>query len=101
MSVKIIIKRKFRKNSLQQVIPLLQKIRSKANEQIGYVYGETLLRNGYPHEVLIISSWNSISDWNKWKVNPVRQEYENILLNLQSNPTEYKDYILGTSTLMS
>jgi heme-degrading monooxygenase HmoA len=45
----------------------------------------------------VISTWQSMEDWLRWKESPERKKYEEMLSIFQTRPTEYEEYILGTS----
>ena len=76
MTVKILIKRKATEKQLEALTLLLRQFRVLAIEQPGYVSGETLKRIDQPDEVLVISTWESIDDWNKWVENPTRKSIQ-------------------------
>ncbi len=98
MLVKVLIKRHFKMEKLNEVIALLKKFRSDASEQPGYVCGETLIADGEPEKMMVISTWQSIDDWNNWKASRSRIENEAMLEIFQEQPTEYTVYRLSSST---
>ncbi len=98
MLVKVLIKRHFKMEKLNEVVALLKKFRSDASEQPGYVCGETLIADGEPEEVVVISTWQSIDDWNNWKASKTRIENDAMLKIFQEQPTEYTAYYLNPST---
>jgi antibiotic biosynthesis monooxygenase (ABM) superfamily enzyme len=97
MIAKIIIKRRFVEGKTQQVIALLNEIRSRAMQQPGYISGETLMRPDYSDNMAVIATWQTLEDWIAWKENPERQKFEELLAIYQTRPTEYEEYLLGTS----
>ncbi len=98
MLVKALIKRQFKMEKLNEVISLLKKFRSDALDQPGYVSGETLIADGEPEKMMVISTWQSIDDWNNWKASRSRIENEAMLEIFQEQPTEYTVYRLSSST---
>ncbi len=98
MLVKVLIKRQFKMEKLNEVIALLTKFRSEALNQPGYVCGETLIADGEPEKMMVISTWQSIDDWNNWKASRSRIENEAMLEIFQEQPTEYTVYRLSSST---
>ena len=94
---KIIIKRRFVKENTPQILSLLNKIRSIAMEQPGYISGETLMQRDYPENMAVIATWQSMADWNAWKESDTRHKYEAMLEIYQTRPTEYEEYVLGSS----
>jgi heme-degrading monooxygenase HmoA len=97
MIAKIIIKRRFVKENTPQIISLLNKIRSIAMNQPGYISGETLMQCDYPENMAVIATWQSMDAWNAWKNSEERGKYEAMLEIYQTRPTQYEEYILGTS----
>jgi heme-degrading monooxygenase HmoA len=97
MIAKIIIKRRFVKENTPQILSLLNKIRTIAMNQSGYISGETLKQSEFPENMAIISSWQSMEDWNAWKNSDARKTYEAMLEIYQTRPTQYEEYLLGTS----
>ncbi len=96
MIAKIIIKRRFKGGNTPQIVSLLNEIRSLALSQPGYQSGETLIQNEHPNNMVVISTWNSLEDWNQWKENPDRKKYESMLEVYQEGPTVYDEYLLGS-----
>jgi antibiotic biosynthesis monooxygenase (ABM) superfamily enzyme len=97
MVAKIIIKRRFVDGKSKQIIALLNEIRSKAMNYPGYMSGETLSKKEFPLNMAVISTWQTMEDWLRWKESPERKKYEEMLEIFQTRPTEYEEYILGTS----
>ncbi len=97
MIAKIIIKRRFKKENAPQILPLLNKIRSIAMNQPGYISGETLTQQDHPDSLAVICSWQRIEEWYVWKNSEERKQYEAMLELYQEGPTIYEEYLLGTS----
>lgn len=96
MVAKIIIKRRFKEGHTPQIVALLNDIRSLAMTRPGYQSGETLVRSGYPNDMVVISTWSSIEEWYAWRDSEERKNYEAMLETHQEGPTEYEEYLLGT-----
>jgi heme oxygenase (mycobilin-producing) len=97
MIAKVIIKRRFAEGKTKQVLALLNEIRSRAMQHGGYISGETLMKPDYPNNMAVIATWQTLEDWLKWKEDPERQKFEEMLAIYQTRPTEYEEYLLGTS----
>ncbi len=97
MIAKIIIKRRFVKENTPQILSLLNKIRSIAMEQPGYISGETLMQSDFPENMAVIATWQSMEDWNAWKKSETRRKYEAMLEIYQTRPTQYEEYLLGAA----
>jgi len=92
MTVKIFIKRKVAADSILELTILLKKLRSLTLSQSGYIYGETLRRVNAENECMVISTWRSLDDWNKWLHNEQRIEIQNEIDRLLGETTEYSVY---------
>jgi heme-degrading monooxygenase HmoA len=92
MTVKIFIKRKVSADSILELTILLKKLRSLTLSQSGYIYGETLRRVDAENECMVISTWRSLDDWNKWLHNEQRIEIQNEIDRLLGETTEYSVY---------
>ncbi len=71
---------------------LLVELRSIANRQAGYISGETLRNVNNPEEYVVISTWRSLEDWERWFANEKRAELEGKVDALIGSPTIYKIY---------
>ena len=96
MIAKILIKRRFKPGNPPQIVALLNEIRSRAMNQPGYMSGETLVKNEYPNNMVIISTWRDMEDWHLWRDCQDRMKFEGMLEVYQERPTEYDEYYLGT-----
>ena len=95
MAEKVMIKRRFKKGKAKEVFALLNKFRSEAMCQDGYITGETLSGFDDPQKVLVISTWQNIDSWLKWKEDSGRKTNESLLQQYLEGPTEYEVYLLG------
>lgn len=97
MIAKIIIKRHFKEGHDRQIIALLNELRSLAMSQPGYISGETLTQIGYPNNLVVLASWQSMKNWHAWRDSKERQKFESMLDIYLEQPTEYEEYYLGVS----
>jgi heme-degrading monooxygenase HmoA len=95
MAVKILIKRTVPQDKAKEVIPLFRKLRTLANEQKGYISGETLRRLDKPDEFLVVSTWESSDDWTKWVESGKRSEVQKKMDTLLGGKTDYEIYHYG------
>ena len=95
MAVKIIIKRVVPQDKAKGMIPLFRKMRTLATNQPGYISGETLKRLDKADEFIVISTWNSSDDWEKWVKSNERQEVQGEIDVLLGGKTEYEIYHYG------
>lgn len=96
MPTKILIKRRFQKGGTREIVALLNDMRSKAMSQAGYVSGQTLVNPEDPRDFLVISSWQSLESWRKWKESTARKSLDAMLEVYQDRPTVYEEYVHGT-----
>jgi heme oxygenase (mycobilin-producing) len=92
MAVKIMIKRKVSGEKLAEILPYLKQLRVLAMSQDGYIGGETLKRIDDPEELLVVSTWQSMDQWNSWFVNPERNNLQEKIDSLLGSKTEYCIY---------
>ena len=90
MTVKIVIKRIVPKNKESSLLPLIKALRIATTKQDGYISGETLQRIDKPGETVVVSTWESAEDWNRWVKNPERIQLQEKIDTLLGQETEYK-----------
>jgi len=95
MSVKILIKRKFKKEVLQKASTMLIKARTNAMGSKGYISTETLVNYDDPQSVLILSMWQNKEDWDSYKDSAARKEHEDKYANMFEGSTEYTVFNVG------
>ena len=97
MAVKILIKRKIPHDKARQMIPLFRQMRASAATQAGYITGETLRSLDNPEEFLVISTWQSSDDWNKWLQSQDRNKVQIKIDKLLGGQTRYEIFHYGFS----
>ena len=95
MAVKVLIKRKIKDGKLNEASKLLVKARYAAMGQQGYISSETLTDCNEPNNVVVVSMWQKIEDWNQWKKSDLRSEIETGFESLLEESTKYEAYNLG------
>ena len=95
MLVKVIIKRDVTENMEKDFFSHLKNLRFNAMDQKGYISGETLICAENTNKMLVISKWETLEDWNNWKLNKKRMEIDARLNELQDNPTIYEPYVFS------
>lgn len=76
MPVKILIQRKIRPGKESEFGKALRELRSKAIHAQGYISGETLCSIEDPSLHLVISTWNTLEDWNRWATSAERKVFQ-------------------------
>ena len=92
MTVKIVIKRKVPKDKEKKLLPLSKGLRIATTRQAGYISGETLQRIDKPGETVVVSTWETAEDWNRWVTSRERFALLAKIDNLLDRKTEYKIY---------
>ena len=95
MAVKILIKRNVPRDKAKEMIPLFREMRVLATHQPGYISGETLKSFDVPDTFLVISTWQSSDDWEKWLLSKERQKIQANIDSLLGGKTEYEMFHYG------
>ena len=95
MLAKILINRQFKSGKEKEILDLLNKLRSIAMQQPGYVSGLTMSAPDDPNNMMVISTWQSLEEWLAWKANPERNSLEAMLEIYQHKPTDYQEFVVG------
>ena len=93
MAVTVMIRRTFtEKEESGELAPLIVKLRSLATIQPGYITGQTFRCIDCPGEYLVVSTWNSEKDWNRWLNSEARMQIQGQVDDLLGEKTEYVLY---------
>jgi heme-degrading monooxygenase HmoA len=93
MAIDVTIKRKVNQGrQAKELVPLILHLRALATYQPGYISGTTLSNLERPDECLVISRWESIDDWNRWRQSKQRSAIERKIEMLIGEKTEYNIY---------
>ncbi len=90
MAVQVIIKRKFKIESPEELFPLLTELRIRAKDQPGYISGETLRNLDTSGNYLVISKWETTDDWKKWFNSEERRDIQGKVDSLLGEKTFYE-----------
>ncbi len=74
--VKVLMERTIRGQNVGQIVRLLRQLRVLAMQQPGYISGETLHGVDDPNYYLVISTWESLQQWQDWFNKPERQKLQ-------------------------
>jgi len=97
MAVKILIKRTVKGSAMAEVSKMLVQARTNALGKNGYISSETLSNCDNPNEILVVSMWRNKADWDAYRGNQTRIDFERECEQLFDSPTEYSVYNLGLS----
>lgn len=92
MAVKILIKRNIPQNKAKDLMPFFRQLRAIASNQPGYISGETLKRMDRSGQYLVISTWRSNDDWQRWVQSKKRTEIQSMIDSMLGEITEYEIY---------
>ena len=95
MAVKILIRRNVPEDKAKKMIPLFREMRSLANQQPGYITGETMRNLEKPNEFLVISTWETSKDWKRWVQSAERQNIQSQIDDLLGGKTDYEIFHYG------
>ncbi len=95
MAVKVLIRRTVPEGNAREMIPLFRSMRQMAMQQPGYISGETLRNYNNPEEFLVISSWQSIEEWENWLKSLERQDIQAQIDALLGGHTRYDIFHYG------
>jgi len=95
MAVKVLIKRRVPEDKAKDMIPLVRQMRARATSQDGYISGETLRNLKKPEEFLVIGTWESSDDWEKWLSSQERKEIQDQIDSLLGGTTEHEIFHYG------
>ena len=90
MSVKVLITRTVPPEKTRDLLHQFRKMRSLAAEQPGYISGETLKSQDRPDVYLVISTWASSADWERWLLSGERQSIQSKIDLLLGGKTNYE-----------
>jgi len=93
MAISVMIQRTFRDTQkAAKLAPLIVKLRSLATIQPGYITGRTFRCLDCPGEYLVISTWNSLEDWDRWLKSEQRVVLQKQVDDLLGEETQYRIY---------
>ena len=93
MAISIMIQRTFSdKEKAAKLAPLIVELRSLATIQPGYITGKTFRCLDCPGEYIVISTWNSLDDWNNWLQSKQRMALQKQVDDLLGEVTQYRIY---------
>ena len=95
MAVKILIKRTVPQDKIKDLGRLLKRLRILATNHPGYISGETLRHYDRSGEYLVISTWQSVEDWQAWEQDEERREISRMIDSLIGEKADYQIYLYG------
>ncbi len=88
--VKILLERTIKGKNVSKIVQLLRRLRVMAMQQPGYIGGETLHAVDDPNYYLVISTWETLEQWQAWYNNPDRQKLQAEVDSYLESPTKMR-----------
>ncbi len=95
MTVKVVIRRRFKDGNLEQASSMLIQARQNAMDVKGYIASETLCGCEDPNEILVLSMWEKKEDWDRYVQSDVRKGLELSFSEVMEGPSQSIAYELG------
>ena len=95
MSIKVLITRTVPREKSREMLQLFREMRLLATAQSGYISGETMKSNDRPDVFLVIGTWESPDDWEKWLLSKDRQAIQEKIDSLLGGKTNYEMFHYG------
>ncbi|WDP92575.1 MAG: antibiotic biosynthesis monooxygenase [Desulfobacter sp.] len=93
MAVSIVIRRMVKnEETAEKLAPLIVQLRSKAMVQPGFITGQTFSCLDCEGEYMVISTWDTLEDWNRWMHNEDRKVIQQQVDELLGERTGYRYY---------
>lgn len=90
MPVHVVIKRKFKMNHPEELLPLMAQLSERARHQEGYISTETLQSADNPEDYLVVSKWETAENWNTWFASKERRDIQGKIDSLIGERTFYE-----------
>ncbi|MBL0715611.1 MAG: antibiotic biosynthesis monooxygenase [Desulfosarcina sp.] len=95
MVVKVLIKRRFKLENLDQASQILIRARYEAMKMDGYITSETWRDLHDPSRITAVSMWQSPEAWNRWYGSSQRKEFTVELEKIMTAGEKIEPYALG------
>ena len=90
--IKVHIKRTVPDEKKQELMVLINELRSITQGEPGYIAGESLKRLDKPGESLVVTKWQSIYYWDQWFQGAKRSAIQEKIDALLDSETQYEIY---------
>ena len=93
MAIRVLIKRICEDSSKEkELLSLIRKIRSLVPQQPGYLSSKYIKKIDHPKDVVAISTWDSLEDWQRWYESEARREIQSLIDAIPGVKTTYEVY---------
>lgn len=90
MPVHVVIKRKFKMNNPEELLPLMAQLSERAKQQKGYISTDTLQSTDNPEDYLVVSKWETAENWQEWFTSKERRDIQGRIDSLIGERTFYE-----------
>ena len=90
MAVYVIIRREFKVNQPETLLPLLKELNLEAQKQPGYISTNILQSEENPQDYTVVSVWENDEAWNGWFLNQERREIQYRIDSMIGERTVYE-----------
>jgi len=95
MAVKVLIKRHFKPEHIDQATKILIRARYEAMKMEGYIASETWRDLRDPNRIVVVSMWQTPEAWEKWYASSQRREFAVELEKIMVEAERIEPYELG------
>jgi heme-degrading monooxygenase HmoA len=95
MAVKVLIKRRFKPEHLDQATKILIRARYEAMKMEGYIASETWRDLRDPNRIVVVSMWQTPEAWDKWYASGQRREFTVEMEKIMDEVERIEPYELG------
>jgi heme-degrading monooxygenase HmoA len=88
--IRVIIEHKAK--NAEKLVEVIREVRNEAMKQKGYITGETLAGTSDPNNILVISTWENLGDWNAWDTSEARLKLKPQINELLTEPYKVRTF---------
>jgi heme-degrading monooxygenase HmoA len=93
MMVRVIIEHQVKNaKDIERVIAIIRELRNEAMRRQGYITGETLVNTEDARNVLVISTWHELKNWQDWDTSETRIKITEGIKPLLATPYTVRTY---------
>ncbi|HCY85581.1 MAG TPA: antibiotic biosynthesis monooxygenase [Desulfobacteraceae bacterium] len=93
MAVSVIIQRRVKDKEIgAKLAPYIVQLRSKASVQPGFITGQTFSCIDCDGEYMVISTWDTMEDWQRWMNSDERRMIQKKVDDLLGESSRYRYY---------
>lgn len=93
MMIRVIIDHRVKdEKDAETVIEIIRQLRNTAMRQPGNLTGETLINTKDRRNILVISTWRSVEDWNAWDASEERSNLTKPMHPFLAEPYTFRTF---------